>query len=118
MHEGTNHARVKDPFKVKTNRFNITVQRVHFYGFGVHISTNPKYLERLLKYFFLYYLHIYMRPDFLHILQQKQHTIECRSAYEKPAVLRRTLKRLFTGTMPLLSLDLFGEIWLIPNCLC
>lgn len=32
--------------------FNITVQRVHFYGFRFHISIKPKYLKRL-KYFFL-----------------------------------------------------------------
>ena len=55
------------------------------------------YLNRLLKYSSLFQLHIWMRLDFLHILQPKQciTKTECRSSYEgsRCPVLRLTLKK-------------------------
>ena len=55
------------------------------------------YFKRLLKYSSLFQLHIWMRLDFLHILQPKEYTTktECRSSYEESRcpLLSQTLKK-------------------------
>lgn len=107
-HDVLNHAWVKDLFKVQERSMNFKVteyenvtdmvsdstlqlpfKKLPFLNFGVVSKKhNHNYLKKLLKYFSLFYLHIFVRPDFLHILQQKKilQQIEFRSSYVNPAI--------------------------------
>lgn len=90
MHDATKSCMGKDLFKVQNRSMNFKVtaydkfidkvsdstlqllfKKLPFLNFGV-VSEKHNHKE-LLKYFSFFYLHIFVRPDFLHILQPKQH---------------------------------------------
>lgn len=67
------------------------------------------YLKLLLKYSSPFHVHIYLRPNFLHVLEEIQIThynIECRSRYKTRAYIEKTCKQW--KTMPLFYLNYFA----------
>lgn len=81
---------MKDLLKVYNTPvdFYVTEYEYHWYGFRVHVVTNFKEyhllsfgvvlkknnhndLKLLIKYSSPYQLHIYLRPDFLHVIETR-----------------------------------------------